>query len=115
MAKATRTPLGTLEKVIIPSGNPDDWENAVQDDIDGEEETLPEISAKSTPPSKRTRDDFELDDDNEKAEELRANLRNASKAVTEKTHDEYMRCVLPRLYSILHRYLRSVSGSERAV
>lgn len=80
-----------LSNVVVPSGS--DWQAEVENDLEGEQETLPDLSDQVEPPSVLKRKADEMDDDNEKAQKLKSNVARLSKGVTEKTHDEYIRYV----------------------
>lgn len=73
------------ENALRPNGDIETWNNDVQDDMDGEEETMPPVSEPAKPPGKRTIDDVQDD------QEFKAAVLQASKGVNEKTHDEYLR------------------------
>lgn len=83
--------LSDLTKIVVPTGN--NWDNEVEDDLEGEQETMPDLSDQVEPPSQLKRKADEMDDDNEKAQKLKSSVAKLSKGVTEKTHDEYIRCV----------------------
>lgn len=98
-------PVHDLSNVIVPTGA--SWEEQIEDDMDSEQEIYPSSaeSGSTTRGVKRTADDM-LTGSDQRNEQLKADIAKASKAVTERTHDEYMRYVSEFIGQSLVRLLK---------
>lgn len=86
MSNTTEKAIEAIKKnALRPDGDEETWNSEVQDDMDGERETMPPVSEPAKLPGKRSID--EVQDD----QEFKTAVLQASKGVNEKTHDEYLR------------------------
>lgn len=97
MSSTTEAAIENIKKnALQPQGDTFSWNAQVEDDMDGEQEAMPPAPGPDKPASKRGSDDIEdsVQDDVEDVPQdigFKTLIQQASKGVTEKTHDEYLR------------------------